>query len=153
MENFISISIAGTHGKTTTTGMAYHLFEDFDKTTVLIGDGTGHACKDSKYFIAESCEFQDHFLHYYPNYAIINNIELDHVDYFGNLERYIESFEKFANQVKDTVIVWGDDPNIKKINFEKRVMRFGLNDYNDVRAVNVIENNLGFSLDVYIHKE
>ena len=45
MENFISISIAGTHGKTTTTGMAYHLFEDFDKTTVLIGDGTGHACK------------------------------------------------------------------------------------------------------------
>ena len=61
MENFISISIAGTHGKTTTTGMAYHLFEEFDKTTVLIGDGTGHAVKDSKYFIAESCEFQDHF--------------------------------------------------------------------------------------------
>ena len=58
-----------------------------------------------------------------------------------------------ANQVKDTVIVWGDDPNIKKINFEKRVMRFGLNDYNDVRAVNVIENNLGFSFDVYIHNE
>ena len=32
-------------------------------------------------------------------------------------------------------------------------MRFGLNDYNDVRAVNVIENNLGFSFDVYIHNE
>ena len=153
MENFISISIAGTHGKTTTTGMAYHLFEEFDKTTVLIGDGTGHAVKDSKYFIAESCEFQDHFLHYYPKYAIINNIELDHVDYFGNLERYIESFEKFANQVKDTVIVWGDDPNIKKINFKKRVMRFGLNDYNDVRAVNVLENSNGLSFDVYIRNE
>ncbi len=119
----------------------------------MIGDGTGHAVKDSKYFIAESCEFQDHFLYYYPKYAIINNIELDHVDYFKTLERYIESFEKFANQVKDTVIVWGDDPNIKKINFEKRVMRFGLNDYNDVRAVNIIENNLGFSFDVYIHNE
>ena len=103
MEKFISISIAGTHGKTTTTGMAYHLFEDFDKTSVLIGDGTGHAVKDSKYFIAESCEFQDHFLNYYPKYAIINNIELDHVDYFKTLERYIESFEKFANQVKDTI--------------------------------------------------
>lgn len=66
MEQYDSISIAGTHGKTTTTGMAYHLFEDFAKTTVLIGDGTGFACKDSKYFIAESCEYQDHFLHYYP---------------------------------------------------------------------------------------
>ena len=153
MEHYISIAIAGTHGKTTTTGMAYHLFEDFDKTSVLIGDGTGHGMKDSKYFIAETCEFQDHFLHYYPTYAIINNIELDHVDYFGNLDRYIESFEKFASQVKDTVIVWGDDPNIKKINFEKRVIRFGLNAENDVRAVNVLETAQGLSFDVYIHKE
>ena len=153
MENYISIAIAGTHGKTTTTGMAYHLFEDFDKTSVLIGDGTGHGMKDSKYFIAETCEFQDHFLHYYPTYAIINNIELDHVDYFGNLERYIASFEQFAKQVKDTVIVWGDDPNIRKIHFEKRVIRFGLNEDNDVRAVNVLETSQGLSFDVYIHKE
>ncbi len=153
MKNYISIAIAGTHGKTTTTGMAYHLFENFDKTSVLIGDGTGHGMKDSKYFIAETCEFQDHFLHYYPNYAIINNIELDHVDYFGNLDRYIESFEKFANQVQDTVIVWGDDPNIKKIHFDKRVIRFGLNEDNDVRAVNVLDTPQGLSFDVYIHKE
>ncbi len=61
MEHFVSIGVAGTHGKTTTTGMAYHLFEDFDKTTVLIGDGTGHGHVGSKYFISESCEFQDHF--------------------------------------------------------------------------------------------
>lgn len=153
MEKFVSISIAGTHGKTTTTGMAYHLFETFDKTSVLIGDGTGYGIQDSKYFIAESCEFQDHFLHYYPNYAIINNIELDHVDYFENLERYIASFEKFANQVKDTVIVWGDDPNINKIHFEKRVMRFGLGEKNDVRATNVLESDKGLSFDVYIHNE
>ena len=153
MKNYISIAIAGTHGKTTTTGMAYHLFENFDKTSVLIGDGTGHGMKDSKYFIAETCEFQDHFLHYYPNYAIINNIELDHVDYFGNLDRYIESFETFANQVQDTVIVWGDDPNIKKIHFDKRVIRFGLNEDNDVRAVNVLDTPQGLSFDVYIHKE
>lgn len=103
MEKYVSIGIAGTHGKTTTTGMAYHLFKEFDKTSVLIGDGTGHAIKDSKYFIAETCEYQDHFLHYYPNYAVINNIELDHVDYFPNIESYTASFEKFANQVKDTV--------------------------------------------------
>ncbi|MFV0395084.1 MAG: Mur ligase family protein, partial [Coprobacillaceae bacterium] len=148
-----SIAIAGTHGKTTTTGMAYHLFKEFDKTSVLIGDGTGHAIKDSKYFIAESCEFQDHFLHYYPKYALINNIELDHVDYFGTLENCIASFEKFANQVKDTVVVWGDDPNIKKINFKKRVMLFGLDTKNDVYATNVIENEQGLSFDVYIHKD
>lgn len=153
MERFDSIAIAGTHGKTTTTGMAYHLFEDFAKTSVLIGDGTGHALKGSKYFIAETCEFKDHFLHYYPKYAVINNIELDHVDYFDTLENCIASFEKFANQVKDTVIVWGDDPNIKKINFKKRVVCFGLDTKNDVYATNVLESEQGLSFDVYIHKE
>ncbi|MDD3028427.1 MAG: Mur ligase family protein [Erysipelotrichaceae bacterium] len=153
MENYQTISVAGTHGKTTTTGMAYHVFKDFDKTSVLIGDGVGHGLKNSKYFIVESCEYQDHFLSYFPKYAIINNIELDHVDYFGNLENYIKSFEKFANQVKDTVIVWGDDKNIKKLNITSHVLRFGLEPHNDVVAKNVIQSSDGIHFDVVIHGE
>ena len=153
MEKYVSIGIAGTHGKTTTTGMAYHLFKEFDKTSVLIGDGTGHAIKDSKYFIAETCEYQDHFLHYYPNYAVINNIELDHVDYFPNIESYTTSFEKFANQVKDTVVIWGDDPYLPHLNYTKRVLKFGVQDHNDIIAKNVINNDHGLSFDVYIHGE
>lgn len=153
MEKYVSIGIAGTHGKTTTTGMAYHLFKEFDKTSVLIGDGTGHAVKDSKYFIAETCEYQDHFLHYYPNYAVINNIELDHVDYFPTIESYTASFEKFANQVKDTVVIWGDDPYLPHLNYTKRVMKFGIQEHNDVIAKNVINNDQGLSFDVYIHNE
>ena len=153
MEKYVSIGIAGTHGKTTTTGMAYHLFKEFDKTSVLIGDGTGHAIKDSKYFIAETCEYQDHFLHYYPNYAVINNIELDHVDYFPNIESYTTSFEKFANQVKDTVVIWGDDPYLPHLNYAKRVLKFGVQDHNDIIAKNVINNDHGLSFDVYIHGE
>lgn len=153
MEKYVSIGIAGTHGKTTTTGMAYHLFKEFDKTSVLIGDGTGHAIKDSKYFIAETCEYQDHFLHYYPNYAVINNIELDHVDYFPNIESYTTSFEKFANQVKDTVVIWGDDPYLPHLNYTKRVLKFGVQDHNDIIAKNVINNDHGLSFDIYIHGE
>ncbi len=153
MDQYVSIGISGTHGKTTTTGMAYHLFKGYDKTSVLIGDGTGHAVKDSKYFIAETCEYQDHFLHYYPNYIVINNIELDHVDYFKSMEQYVASFEKYASQAKDTVIVWGDDPHLKHMNYTKRVIRFGLNDDNDVVAKNVINSDHGLSFDVYIHKD
>ncbi|CVH75131.1 UDP-N-acetylmuramate--L-alanine ligase [Clostridiales bacterium CHKCI006] len=153
MTHFTSICIAGTHGKTTTTGMAYHLFQDFDKTSVLIGDGTGHAVKDAKYFIAEACEYQDHFLHYYPDYAIINNIELDHVDYFPTIDAYKASFEKFANQVKKTVIIWGDDPYLPKLNITTPKLTFGSGQNNDVRSVNLIENKDGMSFDVYIHHE
>lgn len=151
MEKYTSIAIAGTHGKTTTTGMAYHLFKEFDKTSVLIGDGTGHAVKDSKYFISETCEYQDHFLHYYPTYAVINNIELDHVDYFKSMEQYTSSFEKFANQVKDTVVVWGDDPYLPKLHYSSRVLKFGVGEKNDVVAKNVLLNDHGLSFDVYIH--
>lgn len=153
MEKYVSIGIAGTHGKTTTTGMAYHLFKEFDKTSVLIGDGTGHAVKDSHYFISETCEYQDHFLHYYPTYAVINNIELDHVDYFQSMDQYKESFEKFANQVKDTVVVWGDDPYLPHLHYQTRVLKFGLNNNNDVIAKNIINNDHGLSFDVYIHNE
>lgn len=153
MNQYVSIGIAGTHGKTTTTGMAYHLFEEFDKTSVLIGDGTGHAVNDSKYFIAETCEYKDHFLHYYPNYIIINNIELDHVDYFKSMDQYTQSFENYANQAKDTVIVWGDDSYLNKLNYQKRVIKFGLKDHNDVIAKNIITSDKGLSFDVYIHRE
>ena len=153
MEQYDSISIAGTHGKTTTTGMAYHLFEDFAKTTVLIGDGTGFACKDSKYFIAESCEYQDHFLHYYPKYAVINNIEYDHVDYFKTFDDYKKAFENFANQVKDTVIIWGDDPYLPKLDIKTRKISFGLGEKNDVRAIHYLAGEHGMSFDVIIHGE
>ena len=151
MDQYVSIGIAGTHGKTTTTGMAYHLFKDYDKTSVLIGDGTGHAVEDSHYFIAETCEYQDHFLHYYPTYAVINNIEMDHVDYFHSLDQYIDSFEKFASQVKDTVVVWGDDPHLPHLHYTKRVLKFGTGEHNDIIAKNVINNDHGLSFDVYIH--
>ncbi len=153
MEKYDTIAIAGTHGKTTTTGMAYHLFKDYEKTMVLIGDGTGHAVPGAKYFIAESCEYQDHFLHYHPRYALINNIELDHVDYFPTIEEYKAAFEKFANQVKDTVIIWGDDPYLPRLNITTRKIMFGLKPENDIRAVNYIESEHGMSFDVYAHKE
>lgn len=153
MNQYTSVAIAGTHGKTTTTGMAYHLFKDYDKTSVLIGDGTGHAALNSNIFIAETCEYKDHFLHYYPNYAIINNIELDHVDYFHSMEQYTKSFENFANQVKDTCIIWGDDPYLPKLNYKGRVLKFGTSSKNDVIAKNIINSKESMSFDVYIHGE
>lgn len=151
MDDHISIGIAGTHGKTSTTGMAYHLFKDYDKTNVLIGDGTGYATKGAKYFIAECCEYKDHFLWYHPDYSYINNIEMDHVDYFKSMEQYEQSFEKYANQAKKAIVIWGDDPHLPHLNYTKRVVKFGVKDGNDVQAKNVINNEKGLSFDVYIY--
>ncbi|SEJ05559.1 UDP-N-acetylmuramate--L-alanine ligase [Kandleria vitulina] len=151
--NFISIGIGGTHGKTTTTGMCYHLFKDYDKTNVLIGDGTGYAVKDAKYFVSEVDEFRNHFKHYYNDYALINNVEYDHVDYFKTFEDYKKVFEEYGNRAKKMAVIWGDDPYLPHMNWTKPVCKFGLNDNNDIQAKNVINNDKGLSFDVYAHGE
>ena len=86
VERYTTISVAGTHGKTTTTGMLSHMMSALNKTGYLIGDGTGEMPKDSHYFALESCEYQRHFMAYHPDYAIITNIDLDHIDYYKDLE-------------------------------------------------------------------
>jgi len=153
MKNYVSMGIAGTHGKTTTTGMAYHLFKDKEPTSVLIGDGTGIAVKGAKYFIFESDEYCDHFLHYAPDYAYINNIELDHVDYFKSMDQYLASFQQYGNQARKAVVVWGDDPYLKDMTFEKDVWSFGLGENCDVRGENVVNDANGLEFDVTIKGE
>ena len=87
-KEYTSVSVAGTHGKTTTTGMLSHVMSLAAPTGYLIGDGTGEMPKDCRYFVLESCEYQRHFLAYTPEYAIITNIELDHVDYYKDMDDY-----------------------------------------------------------------
>lgn len=148
LQDYISISVAGTHGKTTTTGLLAHVMGLSDPTGYLIGDGTGKMPKNSKYFVVESCEYQRHFMAYKPDYAIITNIELDHVDYFHDIKDYVQAFEDFANQVKKGIVLFGDDEHIKKLSLRTRCIYYGLEDHNDVQAVNIHQNEQGMSFDV-----
>ena len=72
---FKTICIAGCHGKTTTTSMMSHVFNEIKGANFLIGDGTGFSNKENDTFILESCEYRRHFLKYTPYYAIITNID------------------------------------------------------------------------------
>ncbi len=148
IEEYTSVSVAGTHGKTTTTGMVSHMMSLVAPTGYLIGDGTGEMPQDSKYFIVESCEYKRHFLAYRPNYAILTNIELDHVDYYKDLVDYCDAFEAFANQVKKGIVMFGDDANVRSLKVTTKHLYYGLEEDNDVRAINVIQNENGMSFDV-----
>ena len=88
-KNYKSISVAGTHGKSTTTGLLGTLLPRLAKSGYLIGDGHGNMPEGSEYFVFESCEFQRHFLCYHPDYAILTNIEMDHVDYYKDIDDYV----------------------------------------------------------------
>ncbi|MCI9293263.1 MAG: UDP-N-acetylmuramate--L-alanine ligase [Erysipelotrichaceae bacterium] len=153
MENYCSISVAGTHGKTTTTGMLAHVMSLTQPCGYLIGDGSGSMPKNAHYFVVESCEYQRHFLAYHPDYAIITNMELDHVDYYHDMDDYRHAFQTFANQVKKGVVLFGDDKEVRNLSVDIDHLYYGLNDNNDVQAKNIVTDPKGMTFDVYKHDQ
>ena len=148
--NYISIAISGTHGKTTTTHLIKNIFNEIDQCGYLIGDGTAYLNKESKYFIFEACEYKNHFLKYYPSYIIINNVDYDHIDYFKTKEEYNQAFINFIKNKKEQLIVNGDDDFLRTIDY---AIKYGINDNNDIQATNIIENEKGISFDLKYHKQ
>lgn len=65
-------------------------------------------------------KYQRHFLAYKPQYAIITNIELDHVDYYKDMEDYRDAFETFANQVKKGIVLFGDDEEVRRLHVKTK---------------------------------
>lgn len=144
-----SICISGTHGKTTTTALLSHIFENTIGANYLIGDGTGKVDKNSNNFIVESCEFERHFLNYVPTYSIITNIDLDHIDCYKDVEEYTSVFNLFAKKTKNKVIACGDDPNVLKLTSDN-IVYYGFNSNNNVTIKNLKLTSSSSSFDVYI---
>jgi len=95
-KEYKTIAIAGTHGKTTTTAMLAGMIEDLDPT-VIVGSvmrSTGRNVRVGKsdVFVVEACEYNDHFLELHPSVLVITNIELDHTDYFKDIEQLLASY-------------------------------------------------------------
>lgn len=154
MKNYRTVCVSGSHGKTTTTGMLSCMLNQWMPTGYLIGDGTGKISAESENMVVEACEFRRHFLAYHPDYAIITNVEIDHVDYFTSEEDYSLAYEQFAENVKHALAVFGDDPRARALDLKgKKVLYYGEQDNNDVQAVNVNETSTGMCFDVLIHGE
>lgn len=106
-----SIGVAGTHGKSTTSGMTAQIFlsEEHADPTVLIGAalpaiGAAYRIGGDGNFIFEACEYKDSFLSFYPRIAVVLNVRLDHTDYFASLEQLKGSFRQFMNNAGDAGI-------------------------------------------------
>ena len=149
-EKFKSICVAGCHGKTTTTSMLSLAFNDIKGVNYLIGDGTGFASEGNEFFILESCEYQRHFLAYHPYYAVITNIDLDHVDYYKDIDDVIDAYREFANSAEKMVIACGDDPYTHTLEVNPPIFYYGLEDDNDIKAFNVNYKETGTSFEVEV---
>lgn len=130
-----AVSVAGTHGKTTTAAMITHILLDAEKSpTAIIGGSlkrlNGNSCVgNSDILVSEACEYVDSFLKFHSDISVILNVEADHLDYFKDLHGVETSFEKFAKKTKKLLIVNGEDDSALRVvrNSDAKKIFFGIN--------------------------
>ena len=130
IQNRRSLVIAGTHGKTTTTGMLVHLLRETDlDPTFLVGGimangGINYKVGTGPHFVVEGDEYDSayfdkrpKFMHYQPASAVITSMEFDHADIYADWTDYREAFRDFSNTVSDEGILAlnGDDPEVRDL--------------------------------------
>ena len=156
-----TITISGTHGKSTTTSMISLCFlAGLKDPTIQVGadlrniDGN-YKVGNSEHFIIEACEYVESFLKFSPKAEIILNIDNDHLDYFKNFENIKNAFIKYVKLLPDDglLVVNGDDKNaLDLIQYAKGTsLSYGITNKNtDFFAVNIVFDNDGFpEFDVY----
>ncbi len=144
------ICISGTHGKSTTTAMAACLLEDAKfNPWALVGATvkkwkTNYRVGKSKYFITEADEYNNNFLNYNPSVIILNNIEMDHPDFFKDKGELLNSFKKHIKNLigEKLLIVNWDDKGVRKL-LEKNppgvnLLKYGINGNCEYIAKNII---------------
>lgn len=152
------IGVAGMHGKSTVTGMISAIFMEAKRDpTVVLGavlDAIGGAYRigSDRDFIMEACEYQDSFLSFTPNIAVVMNIELDHTDYFGGIEDIINSFRKYVSIASEGYAVANtDDKNVLRAleGYKGKLVSFGLNPDAMYTAKNISCKNGVQEFDIY----
>ncbi len=123
MEGRYSIAVAGTHGKTTTSGLIAHMLVEakLDPTYLIGGEvrglGTNAAPGEGKYIVVEADEYDRAFLSYAPDVAVVTNIEPDHLDVYGTFEELARAFAQFVARVPEGghVIACSDSPRVREM--------------------------------------
>ncbi len=107
------IAVAGTHGKTTVTGMLIWTMKQLGipvsysiGTTITFGP-SGKLDPDSEYFVYECDEFDRNFLHFNPYLSLITSVDYDHPDTYPTIFEYLDAFHQFAKGSKQ-IIAWDD---------------------------------------------
>lgn len=154
----IGVTVAGAHGKTTTSSMISCLLRSagLEPTTAvggIINQGADHAeLGTGKHMVAEVDESDGSFLYFKPHYSVITNIDFEHVDFYKTWDNIVETYIKFMNRTVDggTLILCGDDPHLIETaeGVERAKILYGLGEHNDFQATNIITEDFSSRFDV-----
>jgi len=159
MQQKKAITIAGSHGKTTTTSLvSYMLLEAGLSPTVAIGGilnniNTNACLGTGEFFVAEADESDGSFLSYTPKYSIITNIDREHLDFYHNFNNELKAFKVFIERTQEGGCIFAcfDDAvllNLMKT-YKARYLSFALNARADIYAKNILFTELSSDFDCY----
>ena len=143
------LAVAGTHGKTTTSTLAAHIFTDSSAGCSAFLGGISKNYKTNLLIsmnpvvVAEADEFDRSFLQLHPHTAVITAMDADHLDIYGDLEHYRQAFRDFAAQTDGFLIVKYRLP-ISREDTPAELMTYSYNDPRaDFHARNITTDSLG----------
>jgi UDP-N-acetylmuramate--alanine ligase len=146
------LAVAGSHGKTTTSGLLTWILERAGAAPTFIVGGdlvdfdANARAGTGPYFVVEADEYGRAFLGLFPHVAVVTNIEHDHPDQFADREAVQSAFQGFADQIQDMLIYNADDPGASALEVPGRGrVSFGLSEGADWRADDLRPNQAGGS--------
>jgi UDP-N-acetylmuramate--alanine ligase len=148
-----SVAVAGAHGKTTTTSLIASVLQSggLDPTCVIGGRlrslGTNAKLGSSQYLVAEADESDGTFLILFPTVAVVTNVDLEHLDFYRDMDEIKAAFLAFMNKVPffGLVILCVDNEHLASLipSLKRRYMTYGLSERAELRAVDLRHD--GFS--------
>ncbi len=158
------VGIAGTHGKTTTTSMTGLVCAEagFDPTVIVGGKvaafGSSNAVAgEGDVIVIEADEYDRTFLRLTPVFAVVTNIEADHLDIYEDLDDIRDAFTQYVRSVPffGAAIVCLDDPGVQSIlaDIDRRLVTYGTTRQADVRADNIRREDAHTVFDVLLRGE
>lgn len=170
IKNAKSLVVAGTHGKTTTTGLLSHVFADAGRKPGYMIGGVMQVGEESSsagngdYFIIEGDEYDTayfdkapKFLHYAPDIAIITSLEFDHVDIYKDMEEYTDAFKFLVKEIPTTgaLFLFGDQEQVKNLGAEAGcdVITYGFDSSNQITAKDIVVTGKGQEFSLIVRGE
>ena len=155
------IAIAGAHGKTTTTSLVAAVLQEAGLDPTIVVGGRVKSLKanvrlgQGEFLVAEADESDGNFVHLAPVFAIITNIDAEHLDFYGHLEAIHDAFVEFSRRVPfyGAIICCVDDPQVRTIlpRIDRRLWTYGFSPDADVRGT-IIEASAGGTRFTYTAK-
>jgi UDP-N-acetylmuramate--alanine ligase len=154
----LGVAVAGTHGKTTTTGLIALVMEEanLDPTVAIGGNirntGSNVRLGRGDFMVAEADESDASFLLLIPTIAVVTNIDPEHLDHYGTMDKVREAFADFINRVPfyGVAVLGIDNVNVRGLiaSIHKPMVTYGVAQDADLRAEKIVIDGLSTRFEV-----